>query len=131
MPVDDFQLSVLRSMADLRTPSSVIAGASDLHQHGWRLSNDLDIFKDPRDVAKLPRGSEGGLLVGRNGRPLSRPPRPDTAWTRRDPSLGAAWPTGPEIDTAVISRLIRRFGERGAKLWAVRENRPKKDVPSL
>ena len=52
MPVDNFQLSVLRSMADLRTSSSVIAGGSALHQHGWRLSNDLDVFNDPS--AKLP-----------------------------------------------------------------------------
>jgi hypothetical protein len=293
MPLDEFQLSVLRSMADLRTPSSVLAGGSALHQHGWRLSDDLDVFNDasssvakvfqtdarrlrergyevdpttsfegfqeaivareaegstivqwvqysganyyapvrdddfgyrlsmvdlainkvvaaasrrkPRDLLDLrmvasvvplwnaicaapgkdasltphktlamikrnaqygrseiedaailpdgadpsafasrvrtlldkaeahldhlPKGGAGSLLVDRRGSPLLRPPSPGETWTARAPTFGPVWPSGPEIDGAVNRRLVRRCGERGAKLWARRGDPPEPGGP--
>lgn len=44
MPLDDFQKSVLKVLMPLRSPDSVFAGGSVLHRHGFRLSDDQDIF---------------------------------------------------------------------------------------
>ncbi|MFC0387634.1 hypothetical protein [Muricoccus vinaceus] len=62
MPLDDFQKSVLRTLMPLRSPGSVFAGGTVIQQHGFRLSDDQDIFHDAgedviaiaeRDVAEL------------------------------------------------------------------------------
>jgi hypothetical protein len=62
MPLDEFQKSVLRTLVPLRTPKSVFAGGSVLQWHGFRLSNDQDMFHaadadiitvSERDIAAL------------------------------------------------------------------------------
>jgi hypothetical protein len=44
MPLDDFQKAVLRTLMPLRTPKSVFAGGTVLQWHGFRLSDDQDVF---------------------------------------------------------------------------------------
>jgi hypothetical protein len=44
LPLDNFQLAVLKSLMPLRSPGSVFAGGSVLQRHGFRLSEDQDIF---------------------------------------------------------------------------------------
>lgn len=44
MPLDDFQARVLRILHPLRSNESVFAGGSVLHRHGFRLSDDQDLF---------------------------------------------------------------------------------------
>lgn len=44
MPLDDLQKAVLSVLLRNRTPKSVFAGGSVLHRHGYRLSDDQDIF---------------------------------------------------------------------------------------
>lgn len=62
MPLDDFQKSVLKVLMPLRSPLSVFAGGTVIHQHAFRLSFDQDIFHGldsdvtsamKRDVAAL------------------------------------------------------------------------------
>ena len=44
MPLDEFQFAVLRVLMPLRSPGSVFAGGSVLQRHGFRLSDDQDLF---------------------------------------------------------------------------------------
>lgn len=44
MPLDDLQKAVLKVLLTRRTPKSVFAGGAVLHRHGFRLSDDQDIF---------------------------------------------------------------------------------------
>jgi hypothetical protein len=44
LPLDEFQKTVLRVLMPLRSPQSVFAGGSVLHRHGFRLSDDQDLF---------------------------------------------------------------------------------------
>ncbi|HIJ62246.1 MAG TPA: hypothetical protein HPQ04_06085 [Rhodospirillaceae bacterium] len=44
MPLDDLQKAVLAVLCRNRTPSSFFAGGSVLNRHGFRLSDDQDIF---------------------------------------------------------------------------------------
>ena len=52
MPLDAFQREVLAVLSRRRTPSSPLAGGAVLQLHGYRLSEDLDVFNAPdMDVA--------------------------------------------------------------------------------
>jgi hypothetical protein len=54
MPLDDFQASILKVLSKRRTPESPIGGGAAIHAHGWRLSNDIDVFNNPDiDVTSL------------------------------------------------------------------------------
>jgi len=44
MPIDHFQKSIIAVIQKNRSNQSAVAGGSALHQHGFRLSNDIDIF---------------------------------------------------------------------------------------
>jgi hypothetical protein len=44
LPLDNFQIAVLKSLMPLRSPGSVFAGGSVLQRHAFRLSDDQDIF---------------------------------------------------------------------------------------
>ena len=46
MPLDEFQKSIIRVIRDNRDKCSVFAGGAVIQQHGFRLSNDRDIFTD-------------------------------------------------------------------------------------
>ncbi len=47
MPLDTFQSEVLKVLCRRRTPSSPVAGGAVLQRHGYRASEDLDIFNAP------------------------------------------------------------------------------------
>jgi hypothetical protein len=52
VPLDGFQRDVLTVLSRRRTPSSPLAGGAILQHHGYRLSEDLDVFNAPHiDVA--------------------------------------------------------------------------------
>lgn len=52
MPLDTFQRDVLAVLSRRRTPSSPVAGGAVLQLHGYRASEDLDVFNAPDiDVA--------------------------------------------------------------------------------
>jgi hypothetical protein len=44
MPFDELQKAVLKTLLALRSPDSVFAGGPVLHHHGFRLSDDQDVF---------------------------------------------------------------------------------------
>ncbi len=46
MPLDELQKLVLAALKPNRSPASVFAGGSVLQRHGYRLSDDQDIFHD-------------------------------------------------------------------------------------
>lgn len=58
MPLDDFQVRVLRTLMMQRSPESVFAGGSVLQRHGHRLSDDYDIFHDS--------GTDVGAIASRD-----------------------------------------------------------------
>jgi hypothetical protein len=47
VPLDAFQRDVLAVLSKRRTPSSPVAGGAVLQLHGYRLSEDLDVFNAP------------------------------------------------------------------------------------
>jgi hypothetical protein len=47
VPLDGFQRGVLAVLSRRRTPSSPVAGGAVLQHHGYRLSEDLDVFNAP------------------------------------------------------------------------------------
>jgi len=52
VPLDAFQSEVLAVLCRRRTPSSPVAGGAVLQRHGYRASEDLDVFNAPNiDVA--------------------------------------------------------------------------------
>ena len=44
MPIDDFQKRVIATLVPLRSPDSTFAGGIVLQRHGFRLSDDQDLF---------------------------------------------------------------------------------------
>lgn len=65
MPLDKFQEDVLKLIAANRSPESHVAGGSALHQHGIRLSDDIDIFNiPPVDVTVMARDDLDALRKG-------------------------------------------------------------------
>jgi hypothetical protein len=54
MPLDDFQKRVIGILMPLRSPDSTFAGGSVLQRHGFRLSDDQDLFHpDDADIASI------------------------------------------------------------------------------
>lgn len=54
MPIDDFQKKVIKTIMPLRSPGSTFAGGSVLQRHGFRLSDDQDLFhSDDADIASI------------------------------------------------------------------------------
>ena len=55
MPLDDFQKEILKVIRHNRTASSPFAGGAVIQQHGFRLTDDQDIFTagDPEPVMQL------------------------------------------------------------------------------
>jgi hypothetical protein len=62
VPLDDFQRDVLAVLSRRRAPASPVAGGAVLQRHGYRMSEDLDVFNAPeidvhataeRDMADL------------------------------------------------------------------------------
>lgn len=55
MPLDDFQREILEVIRNNRTASSPFAGSAVVQQHGFRLTDDQDIFTsgDPEPVMQL------------------------------------------------------------------------------
>ena len=54
MPIDDFQKEVIKTIMPLRSPGSTFAGGSVLQRHGFRLSDDQDLFhSDDADIASI------------------------------------------------------------------------------
>jgi hypothetical protein len=54
MPLDDFQKRVVGILMPLRSPDSAFAGGSVLQRHGFRLSDDQDLFHpDDADIASV------------------------------------------------------------------------------
>lgn len=47
MPVDDFQLAIMKTLSANRVPGSAVAGDPALHRNAWRPSNDVDVFNEP------------------------------------------------------------------------------------
>jgi len=47
VPLDSFQSEVLAVLCKRRTPSSPVAGGAVLQRHGYRVSEDLDVFNAP------------------------------------------------------------------------------------
>jgi hypothetical protein len=69
VPLDAFQRDVLGVLSRRRTPSSPVAGGAVLQLHGYRLSDDLDVFNPPDiDVAATAEldmaDSQGGGIRG-------------------------------------------------------------------
>jgi hypothetical protein len=54
MPIDDFQKKVIKTIMPLRSPGSTFAGGTVLQRHGFRLSDDQDLFhSDDADIASI------------------------------------------------------------------------------
>src|SRR5258708_40331690 len=54
MPIDDFQKKVIKTIMPLRSPGSAFAGGIVLQRHGFRLSDDQDLFhSDDADIASI------------------------------------------------------------------------------
>ena len=54
MPLDTLQVRILNDLSEQRNKGSAIAGGSVLHQHGYRISDDQDVFHiDGSDVQKI------------------------------------------------------------------------------
>ena len=54
MPIDDFQKEVIKTIMPLRSPGSTFAGGIVLQRHGFRLSDDQDLFhSDDADIASI------------------------------------------------------------------------------
>lgn len=54
MPLDDFQKRVIGILMPLRSPDSTFAGGAVLQRHGFRLSDDQDLFHpDDADIASV------------------------------------------------------------------------------
>jgi hypothetical protein len=47
VPLDTFQCEVLAVLCKRRTPSSPVAGGAVLQRHGYRASEDVDVFNAP------------------------------------------------------------------------------------
>lgn len=80
MPLTEFQRSILRLLAQGRSPESDVAGAVVLHQltDSPRFSEDLDLFHDAED--SVARCAEfDAELLRRNGLQLQ--------WTLRQPTF--------------------------------------------
>src|SRR3546814_752385 len=97
VPLDAFQLGVLRTLMRHRSPDSVFAGGSVLQRHGHRLSDDYDFFDEQarliNDPDRILTGDYQVLAVSRGG----------------------TWPSGPDIDRELIVRVIDEFGEDGSR----------------
>jgi hypothetical protein len=62
MPLDSFQEHVLATLCKGRSPSSPVAGGAVLQRHGYRLSDDLDVFNSPEvDVVATAQADIRGL----------------------------------------------------------------------
>jgi hypothetical protein len=54
VPLDDFQKRVIGILMPLRSPDSTFAGGAVLQRHGFRLSDDQDLFHpDDADIASI------------------------------------------------------------------------------
>ena len=47
MPLDTFQTAILATLAKRRSGRSAVSGAAAFHQHGYRLTGDIDLFNTP------------------------------------------------------------------------------------
>ena len=82
---------------------------------GAKIRKALDDARE--SFTKWPDDTAGSLLVDDQGRALGDPSaagRPGTHLIR--PKRGGTWPSGPDIDHALIDGLVRRFGRDGSKL---------------
>ena len=73
MPLSAFQQSILRLLAQNRSPESYVAGATVLHQipDSPRFSDDLDMFHDVED--SVARSAAFDVAVSRWERCVGRP----------------------------------------------------------
>lgn len=53
MPLDEFQKRILRVISSNRLPDSPLGGGSMIQRHGFRLSEDADIFTNDKDIANI------------------------------------------------------------------------------
>jgi hypothetical protein len=62
VPLDAFQSEVLAVLCRCRTPSSPVAGGAVLQRHGYRASEDVDVFNAPNiDVVATAQGDMADL----------------------------------------------------------------------
>lgn len=53
MPLDEFQKRILRVISSNRQTGSPLGGGSMIQRHGFRLSEDADIFTNDKDIANI------------------------------------------------------------------------------
>lgn len=64
MPIDAFQMRVIRTLAPLRSPDSTFAGGAVLQRHGFRLSDDQDLFHaDDADIVAIAERDAAALAA--------------------------------------------------------------------
>ena len=80
MPLDDFQKRVIGTLMPLRSPDSTFAGGAVLQRHGFRLSDDQDLFHpDDADIASVAKRDIAALESA--GFPRGNL-YPDTIWCK-------------------------------------------------
>jgi len=64
MPIDAFHMRVIRALAPLRSPESTFAGGTVLQRHGFRLSDDQDLFHaDDADIMSIAQRDAAALAA--------------------------------------------------------------------
>ena len=137
MPLDEFQKDIAAALSANRNTGSPFAGGAVIQRHGFRLSNDQDIFTGwdlediaERDIAtlegagytvsrglvldRLPEGRYGRLQVTSEGfAAVSRDDAPEGRWIAPQP--GGCMPSFDGIDREMIAGLIAEYGREGSR----------------
>jgi hypothetical protein len=78
-----------------------------------------EAIEEARDAfERLPSDTAGCLFVDSEGDPAQSVEavlQADSQYRPIQPQRGGAWPSGPDVDRALITRIIERYGVEGEK----------------